>query len=1697
MVHDMLPLAGFVRYDALVNLLGLLFPVLSSALAASGGPDAGDEVFTDSQEPDGPSHVWLDATGGEAFSLGNDALAPVDLPFSFTFYGQSYDSLELSSNGVIFFGGGGSSAAAGSCPGSSTWTGVAAFWDDLDAGTIYVDTLGTYPWRTTVISWEDVGHRRAPGTGSFQIWLMEGRNEVVLVHQDLDFGDASVDYGAAAVIGTANGSQGLPYSCNAVVTNGNSIWYGEQSGRPARAVVRTDELNSPWQGQGNGDFLGRALAVGDVNADGVDDMLLGAPDRGAGEAYLIYRPDTGSTTDNADASWGGNSNGDDFGYAVGMGDLDGDGVAEMMFGAPSASGGRGGAWIYSGGAWGGSWVTADADREILGDSGFSDALGTVLRGDGDLNGDGYLDLFLGAPQADRAGPDSGRLFIVNGGALGSGSATISASANASFDGAGVGHHLGSSLWVGPVLSGASDTLLVGAPNASRGAVDSGSLYMVPGGNWAGNQDVGTVASCVIDGPDVGMHFGTSLAIGDLDASGSPDLWVGAPNADSSASDLGRAYFWRDQVQTGCPTAANADAVVQGISAAAQLGRQIQISDLNEDGAPDVLLSAPNMTGGATNSGVVYAFTQLPSGSMDADRAQHQISGSWRAGALGTSLGVADDGDMYPTILFSAPYADVGYTHDGAMTGWKYRPDFDDQDADGFVAVSAGGNDCDDSDASANPNGVDAAGDSVDGDCDGWVDGQVRVRRDAEEWSWDLENWNSVGVALEDFEGYNPGDTALGIGGMQLVGGTAAVQVYGTWPRGSQAVQVGGNPNRLTMTFGQNVDGIALRLLDPQDSFTLAATRTGTAVVTGYQFTASADDRTGGLFYSFLFAGEVNSITLEGATADGWGLDNLQVLYSADTDRDGDGWTDVDGDCDDDDAAISPDAAEILGDGIDQDCDGVVDAGVAVVWTTESSWEGAMASEVAALTEIDFDAVSEGALVEDLYLDLGLDCTGLSGAAVIGATAANGVRAATGSRLQLDFTEAQPGLAFTLLDATGTFSLQAYDNGVLAYTQIIRPSSLSQYVAFTFPYSVDRAVISSAGDSDWGIDDLSFGSLGLDDADGDGFYEPTDCDDTEATAYPGAAEIWYNGIDNACDGGDDNDQDGDGVVIGPDCDDEDAAISPSATEIWYDGVDQDCSGGSDDDQDGDGVDLGPDCDDRDAAINPSATEIWYDGVDQDCSGGSDDDADADGVDSPLDCDDTVASTYPGALDLPYDGVDADCSGGSDYDVDADGQDSSSYGGTDCDDSVRDIYAGAPDTCYDGVDQACDGGDDYDCDADGHRSDSYGGDDCNDGISSIYPGASDPTGDGIDQDCDGASDYDADRDGFDDAAYGGADCDDSDRSIYPGAVESCYDGVDQDCAGDDDFDCDADGQQLLGMGLDCNDSDPTVFVGANDFPYDGVDADCDGSSEYDLDGDGFGTWWYGTGTDCDDDDASVHPGVADACYDGLDSNCDRQDDYDCDADGHPDAAFGGDDCNDADATISPEATEQIGDGIDQNCDGSDSELCTDCDADGFDQSLDCDDTDKNVYPGAAESWYDGVDQNCDNANDYDRDADGDPVVQGGGADCDDTTALIRSTLSTDDCGRGDEDCDGTADEDCAKPGDDTAPPDDSSPPDDTAPPDDSGDSTSPATDSWRPDAEDPTDPKAYQPKGCSSAPAPVGFAAMFGLAALLRRRRNPSR
>ncbi len=144
-----------------------------------------------------------------------------------------------------------------------------------------------------------------------------------------------------------------------------------------------------------------------------------------------------------------------------------------------------------------------------------------------------------------------------------------------------------------------------------------------------------------------------------------------------------------------------------------------------------------------------------------------------------------------------------------------------------------------------------------------------------------------------------------------------------------------------------------------------------------------------------------------------------------------------------------------------------------------------------------------------------------------------------------------------------------------------------------------------------------------DPDCDGYTaDEGDCEPNNATAYPGARELPYDGLDNDCAGdGDLVDVDGDGfvadIVGGDDCNDSNPEINPAAQETCYDNIDYDCDGFpadgevESDDCDGDGSPRGADCNDEDPEVYPGADEVWYDGLDQNCSGTIEDDYDQDG------------------------------------------------------------------------------------------------------------------------------------------------------------------------------------------------------------------------------------------------------------------------------------------------------------------------------------------------------------------------------------------------------------------------------------------------------------------------------------------------------
>ncbi|MFQ6092314.1 MAG: M6 family metalloprotease domain-containing protein, partial [bacterium] len=171
------------------------------------------------------------------------------------------------------------------------------------------------------------------------------------------------------------------------------------------------QLTHSFTGEAAYDELGYSVSgAGDVNGDGFDDLIVGAPlnDAGgpdAGRAYL-YSGTTGALL----YTLPGGGPGDHFGWSVsGAGDVNDDGYADLIVGAPLNDAGgadAGRAYIYSG-------ATGTLLYPFTGQAA-GDWLGVSVSGAGDVNNDGYADLIVGAPLNDAGSTDAGRVYIYSG-----------------------------------------------------------------------------------------------------------------------------------------------------------------------------------------------------------------------------------------------------------------------------------------------------------------------------------------------------------------------------------------------------------------------------------------------------------------------------------------------------------------------------------------------------------------------------------------------------------------------------------------------------------------------------------------------------------------------------------------------------------------------------------------------------------------------------------------------------------------------------------------------------------------------------------------------------------------------------------------------------------------------------------------------------------------------------------------------------------------------------------------------------------------------------------------------------------------------------------------------------------------------------------------------------------------------------------
>jgi len=511
------------------------------------------------------------------------------------------------------------------------------------------------------------------------------------------FGDDSADSLGAGIsdaiaFGDVNGDgfddmvMGSPFANSSASVTGGAVFviYGS-SNLPAAAVnLNTDGAISAAGetrilAASEGQMLGHSVACGDVDGDGLDDVIIGSPNGnaqgpGTGEVVIVYGAKTlpGTVVDLAQATDKTTILGDNLqertGWSVASGDINADGNDDVIIGAPGASPGashQGGTVFVIPGLAGLRGTTIDLNTDgaigaaletrIFGDRG-GDQAGSSLAS-GDINGDGFDDVIIGADRANTLfTADRGAAYVIYGGNslagtiidLSSTTDTVGPAGETRIHGRVANSWLGASVASGDINNDGFDDIVMSATGIT-GAGDNfqvGEVYAVYGNSTLPatvvdlNRPPGTFGDTRITGTEEFVAFGFSVASADINADGFDDLILGAPQSvppgsvDNAAVNDGLVFIFQ-----GSQTLAGqqltdprevADLMVVRDNPGDLWGYSTEAGgDLDRNGVPEYAASAklgdnPSI-GGDNNAGYSVAiFGATTAGSST--RTEHSITG---------------------------------------------------------------------------------------------------------------------------------------------------------------------------------------------------------------------------------------------------------------------------------------------------------------------------------------------------------------------------------------------------------------------------------------------------------------------------------------------------------------------------------------------------------------------------------------------------------------------------------------------------------------------------------------------------------------------------------------------------------------------------------------------------------------------------------------------------------------------------------------------------------------------------------------------------------------------------------------------------------------------------------------------------------------------------------------------------------------
>ena len=480
------------------------------------------------------------------------------------------------------------------------------------------------------------------------------------------------------------------------------------------------------QGDRGGDQIGFSVSdAGDVNGDGIGDLLIGAPlsdgdsdfvrsfATSIGSTYVVYGV-AGATRGalnltNLSSSQGyeifGDAGGDQLGYSVsGVGDINGDGIDDLIIGVPyndDGGSGAGQAYVIYGvagtpGTLDVTTLTAAQGFAIQGDT-VGDNAGFSVSGAGDVNGDGINDLIIGAVNGDDGGSNSGEAYVIYGTA-GATRGTLDLTNLTQNEGFLIrgdvsGDMLGWSVSdAGDVNGDGIDDVIIGATGSDSGGQGAGAAYILYGATGTrGTYDLSTLSASeamrIVGGDFDNAGFSVS-GIGDVNGDGYDDVVIGATGAEFGA---GAAY-----VVFGNQNSVDLDNLqpgqgyrIEGIDALnGPAGYSVSgIGDINSDGIDDLIVGARNSDTGGSNAGEAYVIFGTrwvsrntidladlsPSegfnivGDANSDLFGHAVSGAGDVngdglldlvvGAIGGDAGASANGEVY--VIYGANFGITG------------------------------------------------------------------------------------------------------------------------------------------------------------------------------------------------------------------------------------------------------------------------------------------------------------------------------------------------------------------------------------------------------------------------------------------------------------------------------------------------------------------------------------------------------------------------------------------------------------------------------------------------------------------------------------------------------------------------------------------------------------------------------------------------------------------------------------------------------------------------------------------------------------------------------------------------------------------------------------------------------------------------------------------------------------------------------